>query len=234
MEKLGINIDTFCGRILGDGNNILFWEDAWLGNYHLKDKFSRLYRFETMANASIKDRVRHFIGRLHGELADLDDLIRSNAILDDCISSWRCNLGPNGEFLTKVAAIKMDEVIITRNSSSQVPTLHNNLVPQKVGIFIWRAIRCRIPVREELDPKWIDIDTLLCPMRKNMVESVDHALVSCKVAKEVWEGIFKWWGSSMPANANLENLFVGSGCGNLSGYHKKICHAIEWVTRYLI
>ncbi|XP_071713177.1 uncharacterized protein [Rutidosis leptorrhynchoides] len=206
--KLGINIETLFERRLGDGSNILFWEDDWVGNVRLKDMFSRLYRIETNVSASIKDRVilvngnwnfswewsRGLTGRLHGELDQLVSLIRNNAILEDGISTWRFTLGSNGEFST----------------------------------------RGRLPVRQELDKKGIDLDSLLCPMCNNIVESVDHALVSCKAAKEVWEGVFKWCGFDLPANANLENLFVGLGSGNISGHRKRIWQAIEWVTGYSI
>ncbi|XP_071720755.1 uncharacterized protein [Rutidosis leptorrhynchoides] len=221
--------------------------------YHLlqllgSEPLTRLYRIERNVSASIKDRVilvngnwnfswewsRGLTGRLNGELDQLVSLIRNNAILEEGISTWRFTLGSNGEFSTRCAAAKFDEVIITRNNASLVPTLRNNLIPQKIGIFIWRATRGRLPVRQELDKKGIDLDSLLCPMCNNIVESVDHALVSCKAAKEVWEGVFKWCGFDLPANANLENLFVGLGSGNISDHRKRIWQAIEWVTGYSI
>ncbi|XP_071712413.1 uncharacterized protein [Rutidosis leptorrhynchoides] len=65
-------------------------------------------------------------------------------------------------------------------------------------------------------------------------KTVEHAIFSCRHVKEIWEGIFKWWGSSLNADVNIDNLFHGVSIRGLSGQHKKIWQAIEWVTGYLI
>lgn len=44
-DKFKNVIQNGCWMRIGDGRNTKFWEDTWLGEYCLKDKFSRLFTF---------------------------------------------------------------------------------------------------------------------------------------------------------------------------------------------
>ncbi|GJV63861.1 reverse transcriptase domain, reverse transcriptase zinc-binding domain protein [Tanacetum coccineum] len=55
----------------------------------------------------------------------------------------------------------------------------------KVNIFVWRALKGRLPVREELDKRGIDLDLVLCPCCTNAVESSAHSLIMCDLAMSV-------------------------------------------------
>ncbi|XP_071731784.1 uncharacterized protein [Rutidosis leptorrhynchoides] len=112
--------------------------------------------------------------------------------------------------------------------------MRNNLIPQKIGIFIWRVVKGRIAVKTELEKRGIVLDTLLCPMCNNVPESIDHAILSCKTAQEVWEGIHKWWKINLPSHITLEELLGGSNYVNFSGKISKIWQAITWSASYII
>ncbi|GJS57295.1 ribonuclease H-like domain-containing protein [Tanacetum coccineum] len=45
--------------------------------------------------------------------------------------------------------------------------LYSRLGEFKVNIFMWRALKGRLPVREELDKRGIDLDSVLCPSCTN-------------------------------------------------------------------
>ena len=64
-------------------------------------------------------------------------------------------------------------------------------MPKKVNIFVWRVLQGRIPVREELDKRGIDLDSKLCPCCDSAAETCSHSLVMCNFAMSVWENIFK-------------------------------------------
>lgn len=49
-------------------------------------------------------------------------------------------------------------------------------------------------MRVELDKRGIDLDSILYPWCESDVETVNHCLVKCKEAKEVWDKVFKWRG----------------------------------------
>lgn len=40
-------------RLLGDGTNVLFWTDIWLGELSLRDRFSRLYELSLFKGESV-------------------------------------------------------------------------------------------------------------------------------------------------------------------------------------
>nr|GFA80447.1 reverse transcriptase domain, reverse transcriptase zinc-binding domain protein [Tanacetum cinerariifolium] len=75
---------------------------------------------------------------------------------------WRWKLGEDGEFTVKDLARLIEEKIIHGESGGH-ETLWNNLVPKKVNIFVWRAIKGRLSVRVKLDRRDIDLDLVLFP-----------------------------------------------------------------------
>ncbi|XP_071714483.1 uncharacterized protein [Rutidosis leptorrhynchoides] len=148
-------------------------------------------------------------------------------------SKWNFNMGSNGGYTSKAVSLKIDEALLS-NSNGYKETLRNNLIPQKIGLFEWRASKGRIPVKIELDKQGIDLDSLLCPTCNDVVETVDHAIFSCKVAREVWTGVHKWWNVAMPSNVNEENCFEAEGYNGIPSKLKKVWQAILWTTSYSI
>ncbi|XP_071703855.1 uncharacterized protein [Rutidosis leptorrhynchoides] len=142
------------------------------------------------------------------------------------VCTWICNLESNGVYTSRSVASKIDAVTLSSSLSGE-ETMRNKLLPQKIGIFIWRSIRKRLPVRFELDKRGVDLDSLLCPMCGDDVETVDHAIFSCNHAKEIWDGVYRWWGSNRPPDISYDNLFKGSGFGGLTGKAKDIWQAVE-------
>ncbi|GJS02581.1 RNA-directed DNA polymerase, eukaryota, reverse transcriptase zinc-binding domain protein [Tanacetum coccineum] len=92
------------------------------------------------------------------------------------------------------------------NSSSQSqssPTRWNKLVPIKVNIAMWRSENRRLPTRVNLDNRGIDLDSIKCPVCDNDLETEEHILVKCDIAKLVWNDVLKWWNIR---NVQLETL----------------------------
>ncbi|XP_071698905.1 uncharacterized protein [Rutidosis leptorrhynchoides] len=147
-------------------------------------------------------------GRLIGECKRLVDRITCNTKIEDGSSKWVCNLNVKEDYITKLVAKKIDEKFLSENPSD-VETIRNKLIPQEIAIFVWRVLRSRVPVRFELEKRGIEIDSNLCPMCDKDVESVEHVIISCKYAKEVWDGVYKWWGKSASSNISISNSFLG-------------------------
>ncbi|GKF38517.1 RNA-directed DNA polymerase, eukaryota, reverse transcriptase zinc-binding domain protein [Tanacetum coccineum] len=105
---------------------------------------------------------------------------------------WRWMLGEDGEFTVKELIRLVEEKILHVESGGQ-ETVWNNLVPKKVNIFVWRALKGRLSVRVELDRRGIDLDSVLCPSCNNIVETCAHCLITCDLAMSVWEKVFNWW-----------------------------------------
>ncbi|XP_071694541.1 uncharacterized protein [Rutidosis leptorrhynchoides] len=113
-------------------------------------------------------------------------------------------------------------------------TLRNNLVPKKVEIFVWRSMRGRLPVRLELDKRGIDLHSVRCPVCDDNLESVDHTLISCRQASEVWNRVYKWWNlGNFPFSCVVDSL-QGSSSHAMSILGKKNWQTVEWVCEYYI
>ncbi|GJZ76660.1 reverse transcriptase domain, reverse transcriptase zinc-binding domain protein [Tanacetum coccineum] len=95
------------------------------------------------------------------------------------VDQWRWSLGGDGDFKVKDLSSIIEEKILPSESGGQ-ETLWNKLVPKKISIFMWRALRGRLSVREELDRRDQDIQTLMVDdnvgnqFRQNAVQNVRH------------------------------------------------------------
>nr|GEW70259.1 RNA-directed DNA polymerase, eukaryota, reverse transcriptase zinc-binding domain protein [Tanacetum cinerariifolium] len=74
----------------------------------------------------------------------------------------RWSLGEDGEFNVKELSRMIKENTLLSDIGGQ-ETFWNKLVPKKVNIFMWRALKGRLPVRVELDKRGVDLDSVLCP-----------------------------------------------------------------------
>ncbi|GJW68374.1 RNA-directed DNA polymerase, eukaryota, reverse transcriptase zinc-binding domain protein [Tanacetum coccineum] len=45
---------------------------------------------------------------------------------------------------------------------------------------------------EKLDQKGIDLSSLLCPVCNTYIEDVNHVFVTCDLASQIWDRIFRW------------------------------------------
>ncbi|XP_071699289.1 uncharacterized protein [Rutidosis leptorrhynchoides] len=121
-------------------------------------------------------------------------------------------------------------------SSSPItdPTITNSLIPQKIGIFIWRAKQNKLPVRTELDKRGIDLDLTRCPVCDDDQETLQHALLACKHSIEIWNRILKWWKLNSLHIANLKELSKCSNPSFNSHTGLAIWQAVVWTTSYFI
>ncbi|GKC30136.1 RNA-directed DNA polymerase, eukaryota, reverse transcriptase zinc-binding domain protein [Tanacetum coccineum] len=75
--------------------------------------------------------------------------------------TWKWLLEDDGRFTVKSLSRIADSKFLHKEEADE-ETLWNKCVPKKVNIFIWRALRRRLPVRCELDTRGIDLESLLC------------------------------------------------------------------------
>ncbi|GJT27084.1 RNA-directed DNA polymerase, eukaryota, reverse transcriptase zinc-binding domain protein [Tanacetum coccineum] len=127
---------------------------------------------------------------------------------------WRWVLSEDGDFTVKELARLVEDKILHLESGGH-ETLWNKLVLKKVNIFIWRAIKGRILVRLEIDRRGIDLDSVLCPCCNNVLETCAHSLVTCDLARSVWDKIFDWWKVGGVNAFSIEEFFSSNGGANV-------------------
>ncbi|XP_071700108.1 uncharacterized protein [Rutidosis leptorrhynchoides] len=222
LIDLGLNFKESFKKIIGNVAGTRFWDDIWLGNSSLKCRFRRLYMLESDRDCSVSNRiswnenecelhwnwVREPRGRTLGELNTLAaEIVRipGNHFGHD---RWIWNFDSKGIFTTKKLSKLLDEILLPDLVMNQ-GTMRNNLIPTKVGIFTWRAKLKRLPVLTELDKRDVDLGSVRCPTCDDGVESIDHSLILCKHALEIWDRVLKLWNLGTLNKFTLNDLFCG-------------------------
>ncbi|XP_071739411.1 uncharacterized protein [Rutidosis leptorrhynchoides] len=224
IEETGLAFRNFFVKEIGDGASTSFWNDDWIGNEKLKNKFKRLSRLEPNLDVTIQDRLswdgascegkwawtREPSGRANDELQRLNDMISIVKFNPQARDRWKWKAGGGEHFTTKELTNLINSRVLITNISLH-ETLSNKLVPKKIEVFVWRARKKRIPVLVELDKRGIDLDSVRYPLCDDDIKTVDHSMIGCKHALEVWSKVFDWWGRGGVPYVNVEDLFLDSG-----------------------
>jgi len=91
-------------------------------------------------------------------------------------------------------------------------------VPNKVGHFVWRLVRDKLPTGRNLNLRQITVGDLnyICPLCLRVEESVDHLFFSCERVREIWLECYSWIGFSsgvqvVPREHFLQHWYCESG-----------------------
>ncbi|XP_071708160.1 uncharacterized protein [Rutidosis leptorrhynchoides] len=165
IDRTGLHFGTPFIKQIGDENLTSFWDEPWLIEGPLKNRFKRLFHLDSVQTATVRDRIiwsenrwlciwnwnRKITGRAHDEFQSLINLINSYVKQDMNFDVWYWKLATNDIFTTKKLSRLIDDETFMDNRRSRPETLKNNLVTGKVEVFIWKVINRRIPTRIELD-----------------------------------------------------------------------------------
>ncbi|GJS47284.1 RNA-directed DNA polymerase, eukaryota, reverse transcriptase zinc-binding domain protein [Tanacetum coccineum] len=158
----------------------------------------------------------------------LNDL---TAILDsvqfsDSEDSWIWSLG-SPSFTVKCTRDHIDNCILPDDGSE---TIWNRYLPKKINIFLWRAVRDRLPSRWNLSRRGIELDSLTCPTCDSSVETSIHSLWLCSLAADIWNKVFAWLDLEVPPSSCIRDLFVWIGNMHVTSSKKDILTVICGVT----
>ncbi|GJV84453.1 RNA-directed DNA polymerase, eukaryota, reverse transcriptase zinc-binding domain protein [Tanacetum coccineum] len=170
--RKGIDLLSFCSCSIGNGVKTKFWTDLWHGCPRGGVESSQ---FEALQ-------------------AVLKDVVLSNQH-----DSWKWSLNVSSSFSVASVRQLVDSSLLVVD---QIATRWNRCVPIKVNIFLWRLSLNKLPSRVNLDRKYIDVGSVLCPICQDDVESVNHIFFSCEMAK-VFLGLLLDVDLRHPVFANL-------------------------------
>ena len=192
---------------LGSGDQILFWEDSWVGDGSvLREKYPDLYevssqKLQTVASMGIFGetgwewkfswRRNLFDNELGGASAFIDQTvaISTNAALMD---SWVWGAEPTGIFSTNSAynCIRSDKLFYQPNSGFR--QLWEIKIPPTALSFAWRLLWDRLPSKENLIRRQIVLQNDLCPFCQSQVESASHLFFTCHKVMPLWWEFNSW------------------------------------------
>ncbi|XP_071734216.1 uncharacterized protein [Rutidosis leptorrhynchoides] len=204
--------------------------------------FPSLYRLKASKSATVSERltgdrvswrwIREPMGRTTNELDALLELIASVSLDSNNLDSWRWGLSSDGTFTVKKLSTLVDVQLL--GPIINVKETRNNLVPKKVKIFIWRALKKKIPVRLELDKRGIDLHSVRCPLCDDDLESVDHSVIFCNRVYDIWNRVYNWWNLGNVPTSSLEELLNIDQTNQGSKQGRMILQAICWTCAYLV
>ncbi|XP_071699188.1 uncharacterized protein [Rutidosis leptorrhynchoides] len=179
---------------IGNGRKTSFWHDVWCGNTTLASHFNRLYHLDMCKDDCIADKwmngewqflwSRESIGSRNEQLVNDLRCCLSFCQLADRDDRWLYSLSNDGLYTVKSAREGIDQVALP---SSHVKTIWFKFLPRKVNIFLWRLRLDSLPVRWNLSAKGIEINSIVCPVCNNGVETRDHLFFDCSVVKDLWQ-----------------------------------------------
>ncbi|GJU25669.1 RNA-directed DNA polymerase, eukaryota, reverse transcriptase zinc-binding domain protein [Tanacetum coccineum] len=187
------------------------WARNSLHDISISFKWQLLFRLEKNQNCLVRDRIVNGLwawdwrrpvngGRA---LADLNNLLMDIGSLNvevdrDCVVS---SLSTDGSYSVSFIRKHIDNCMIANSLPS---TRWCKIIPRKVNIFMWRLLLDRLPHRLNLSSRGLDIDSILCPVCSEHVESNSHAFFSCSAASNIWRLVRGWCELKIPTLSSCD------------------------------
>ncbi|GKA71148.1 RNA-directed DNA polymerase, eukaryota [Tanacetum coccineum] len=196
----GVDLMAFARKRWVTGKILVFWDEIWLGDTSLKDKFLRLFALETYKHISVAAKMLHaspvfsFRHPPRGgvEEEQINRLLSSliNLSFPQMLDRWVWYLESTGEFSVKSVRNLLDDVLL---NVDDVPTRWVRVIPIKVNVFAWRVRLDSLPTRLNLSLRGLEIPSIVCPLCNVAVESTSHLLFSCSLSRQVRSKVMRWW-----------------------------------------
>ncbi|GJY95555.1 RNA-directed DNA polymerase, eukaryota, reverse transcriptase zinc-binding domain protein [Tanacetum coccineum] len=164
IKQKGIDLMSLCNQKLGNGESAQFWDDIWCGNQALKSKFPRIYMLDNDKGCNVSKRLS-----MHDWSSQVHEEIRRRGSRSH---TQFMNLRLLNDYLVEFSSELM---VLGRLEVHKVAgpnaTCWNRSIPIKVNVFLWRVMLNKLPTRVNLDRRGIDVDSLICPICHEDVET---------------------------------------------------------------
>lgn len=194
-------------RTLGDGKEVRFWMDVWLGEGSLEEMFPRLLSLAVDKEVSVSDmgewdgdewnwRCRWRKELYQWEEALLHTLVgkvQGTMVRTSEADGWRWKADGSWVYSVKSAYGQ----IMTQSTGTRdhlFASLWSKLVPCKVAALGSRVIRNRLPTKTNLVVRGVHLgeDGLQCAGCGHNNESVGHLFFECPIFSDTWRRVLDW------------------------------------------
>ena len=203
------------------GDLVRFWEDPWVNNKSLKELYPRLFSISLNQGMKVGEtgywdsfgwrwnlnwrRERfHWESILEDELLEVLHRVVMHEEAKDFIS-W--NGDPKGFFSVRSAYDLLANQGI-RPSYDVFRLLWKTKAFPKALVITWRILLDRIPTRQNLVVRGIMVNSPLCVLCNQSVETTQHLFLDCIFAYRVWMLCYTWIGVMGAHNRDLCNHFM--------------------------
>jgi hypothetical protein len=235
------SFQSHCSFLVGDGQRVRFWQDWWCGDMALKDAFPELFVISRDTEVSVADLMSFPNGLLHWDFHfvrnvkdwELESLTSFMDLLYSCHMegvgedrlSWRSR--PSKGFTVKT----FYHCLCPLSGSFPWKFIWKAKVPPRIAFFSWTAALGKLLTIDNLRKRNLIIVDWCC-LCKQSGESVDHLLLHCSMASELWSMVFGLYGLSWVMPSQVLHLWTGwqvSLCDsrNLAVW-RMIPHCVMW------
>ncbi|OVA02993.1 Reverse transcriptase zinc-binding domain [Macleaya cordata] len=228
---------------IGNGRKVKFWSDQWLGENPLKESFKELYKVSRKQNALVADMMQtDGNGRVLWDL-DLprrlsDQEAREFSQLSFLLETYELNGNEDtrlcrGERNGKFSVKSCYEVI----HKGGIPNfteigIWDQLIPTKISFFIWLVYHNAAPTQDNLAKRGMVVVNR-CYLCCADGETVDHLLLHCSFANEIWTSFLAEFGIRWAFQNQVKEVFE-EGISSIFAEHgnylwRLLPYAICWV-----
>ncbi|XP_058741660.1 uncharacterized protein LOC131614048 [Vicia villosa] len=131
------------------------------------------------------------------------ELLKDYEPVEDGLDSYRWIKENDGAFTVKSCykafANKTTTHLITTNTKETLASLWKVRVPSNIQLFGWRFILNRLPTKDNLIARGIEIEDSKegCEFCGNTMETRYHLFFECPFSTRMWDAVHTWMGSPM-------------------------------------
>ena len=187
------NFSKFIRYEVGDGTRVKFWDNVWCRDCPLKEAFLDLYNISRTRDASVSEVIQFRRLVNDQESQSLDSfmvLIYSTKVRG--VGSDNLCWKPASNQGFKVSGY-YHSISLSTSISFPWKMVWQSKVPPRVAFFSWIAALGKILTIDNLQKRHFVV-LEWCFMCKRCGESVDHLLLHCPIAYEMWSMIFCLFG----------------------------------------
>ncbi|GJW14814.1 RNA-directed DNA polymerase, eukaryota, reverse transcriptase zinc-binding domain protein [Tanacetum coccineum] len=234
LKTKGINLLDCMHVKLGNGDKTVFWEDIWIDGKTLKNRFPRIYSLEScklitvgakLAQPSLEYSFRRNPrgGVEQDQFNELSALVHDVSLIP-MSDRWKWDLESSGDF--SVASVRK---IIDDKSLSDVDskTRWIKYVPIKVNVHAWKVKTDSLPTRFNVSRRGIDIDSIMCAICDNGVETSRHLFFYCCMVRQIVRKITRWWDVPYVEVESYEDWYNWLVNLRMSSMHKQMFEGID-------
>ncbi|GKV51081.1 hypothetical protein SLEP1_g57759 [Rubroshorea leprosula] len=224
---------------VGEGNKVAFWHEWWVGDKNLRDLFPRLFELSMKKEGKVAEmgfweegkwvwRVewrRGTIGREKNEEEMLEKMLEGVHLKEGVGDVWKWVHEIEGKYVVKIAydLLASTECVL---EDQMCKLIWCRWVPSKVAFFGWRLCLNRLPTKENLQKRGIQLQVgAFCDCCNENVEEVNHLFCVCYKTWLLWTQVLCWWGveSVLPNTVvGMTDFFLG-GLGRIVGKEMGSC-----------
>ncbi|GKU90659.1 hypothetical protein SLEP1_g4626 [Rubroshorea leprosula] len=115
----------------------------------------------------------------------------------------------DGIYTTKSAYQALTRDHRTVQQSPTISKVWQEFIPSKISVFAWQVLQDKIPTKMNLLKRGIiqDITESKCVLCGLASEDSNHLFIHCKIAWELWNSCYRWWGSKQVLDKDCGRMF---------------------------